>query len=336
MHTRLRHIISLAAAGLFGWLTVRDVAWDDLALGFASIPLWVPVAALIALILGYATRILRWWQMLRLFRPTLNYGAVVGPFVAAFALNNVAPLRTGDVVRVFAFCDRLGVRPAQVAGTVIVERVLDLLALIAFLTAGLTLLDLDDIGPELRGLVVGTLITSFIATVAVMLAPRAMAKLALRINRLRSIRQSEFARKIMRFGIRTLHAISAIMTPHMTVRLIPLSLLTWAFEGALFYAVAVGLGMQSVGGAWLALPTATLMTLIPGTPGHVGTFDFGAKLGFMAFNAGPAQATLAALIIHAAIWLPITLVGALWLARVWGGSALGRARQASFGAGFKQ
>ena len=55
------------------------------------------------------------------------------------------------------------------------------------------------------------------------------------------------------------------------------------------------------------------MTMVPGTPGHVGTFDFGAKLGYVSLGMTPETATVAAIIVHAMIWLPITAAGGFWL-----------------------
>jgi uncharacterized membrane protein YbhN (UPF0104 family) len=64
-------------------------------------------------------------------------------------------------------------------------------------------------------------------------------------------------------------------------------------------------------GAYFAMATGTLATIIPSTPGYVGTFDLLTRLGFQAFAAPAVGATAVALSVHVLLWLPITLAGVL-------------------------
>jgi uncharacterized membrane protein YbhN (UPF0104 family) len=60
---------------------------------------------------------------------------------------------------------------------------------------------------------------------------------------------------------------------------------------------------------WLSLGAATLATLLPSSPGYVGTFDYFATLGFTAYGASAALATAVALLTHVLLWLPVTVAG---------------------------
>jgi uncharacterized membrane protein YbhN (UPF0104 family) len=64
---------------------------------------------------------------------------------------------------------------------------------------------------------------------------------------------------------------------------------------------------------WLALPVGTLATLIPSTPGYVGTFDYFTVKAMTELGNTTAAATAYALLVHALLWLPPTLVGGLYL-----------------------
>jgi hypothetical protein len=58
-----------------------------------------------------------------------------------------------------------------------------------------------------------------------------------------------------------------------------------------------------------------LATTIPSAPGYVGTFD---APGIAVLEAYGVSAPIAAgytLVLHAALWLPITVVGAIYMAR---------------------
>jgi uncharacterized membrane protein YbhN (UPF0104 family) len=65
--------------------------------------------------------------------------------------------------------------------------------------------------------------------------------------------------------------------------------------------------------AWLALPVGTLATLIPSAPGYAGTFDFFTAQAMALLGNPIAAATAYALLVHALLWLPATLVGGVLL-----------------------
>ena len=68
---------------------------------------------------------------------------------------------------------------------------------------------------------------------------------------------------------------------------------------------------------WLAMSVATLGTLIPSSPGHIGTFDFFALEAVIAYGAQRDLAAAFALLVHVILWLPITLAGGLYILLWW-------------------
>jgi uncharacterized membrane protein YbhN (UPF0104 family) len=60
---------------------------------------------------------------------------------------------------------------------------------------------------------------------------------------------------------------------------------------------------------------ANLFTTIPAAPGNVGTFDLPGIAVLEAYGISQAVATSYTLTLHAALWLPITLVGFYFMAR---------------------
>ena len=89
--------------------------------------------------------------MLRRFSPDVAYGASFSVFLASIALNNVLPLRAGDMARSFAFRDQLQVAPSQIAATLLLERLLDLMSLLTLFIVGLMLLPVEN--PDLDALI---------------------------------------------------------------------------------------------------------------------------------------------------------------------------------------
>ena len=133
----LKLLIGLAASAGFVWLLAREVDLDALGGVFAGLPVSTVLLALAFLATGWAVRIVRWWWMLRALEPTLPLGACAGPFLAGMAVNNVAPFRAGDALRVLGFRRQLRAPAMAVAGTLVVERVLDVAVLTGILFLGL-------------------------------------------------------------------------------------------------------------------------------------------------------------------------------------------------------
>ena len=69
--------------------------------------------------------------MLRGGAPALAWLHTGRIFLLGTAVNNVLPLRAGDVFRMFAFRNQPGLEPSRIGGTLIAERLLDLVALLA-------------------------------------------------------------------------------------------------------------------------------------------------------------------------------------------------------------
>jgi uncharacterized membrane protein YbhN (UPF0104 family) len=59
------------------------------------------------------------------------------------------------------------------------------------------------------------------------------------------------------------------------------------------------------------LGAATLATLLPSSPGYVGTFDYFATLGLTAYGALPSTAAAFAFLTHLMLWIPVTVAGFL-------------------------
>ncbi|KPK48900.1 MAG: hypothetical protein AMS22_14540, partial [Thiotrichales bacterium SG8_50] len=57
----------------------------------------------------------------------------------------------------------------------------------------------------------------------------------------------------------------------------------------------------------------TLATLIPSSPGYVGTFDYFAAQGIAAYGAAPEVSVAFALTVHAVLWAPLTAAGLVYL-----------------------
>jgi hypothetical protein len=304
-----------AAAGLlvtaaFLWLLLRNVDFRGLAGAFADLPgPWLLLAAAF-LAAGYAVRIVRWWWMLRALDPTLPLSACVGPFLGSIAVNNTVPFRAGDALRVVAFREQLQAPPLRVLGTLVLERLLDVVVLLAFFFAGVLGLPPGAFPGRFISAAAWLAGGSLVAVSALILLGPWVPVLVRALASRPGLVARGWSEPIHRFGMTLADALNLLRAPARLATLLGLSVLTWMLEGAVFATVARCFATGATeAGPWFALATATLATSLPSSPGYVGTFDYFAVLGLMAYGATREAAVAFALTVHAVLWLPLTALG---------------------------
>jgi uncharacterized protein (TIRG00374 family) len=263
------------------------------------------------LALDYLARIARWWTLLRAAGSSVSYRSCCRPFLGSIALNNLLPFRAGDALRVMGFRDALDAPAMRVLGTVVVERLLDLLSLLAIFFIGLAAA--QGVPPlVVRGTKwLGAVLIGSAVLVVWLANPlqRLLERLLLSDRFGRADRNSRLVEHIGHL----LAALGVLRRPRLASQLIALSMIAWACEGAVFATIGTALGVSTMAAPWFALSTGTLGTLLPSSPGYVGSFDYLASLGLTAYGADAHTAALFAMCVHLVLWLPLTLIGCLYL-----------------------
>lgn len=310
---QIRLIIGLAVTTVFAYLLLRHVKLDELAGAATQINRTTLLICSGFLVLEYGSRVVRWWLMLRACEPDIPLRACIWPLLVSVAINNVAPLRAGDAFRVISFRKRLRTPVMQILGTLIVERLFDVTILLLFLLAGLATLN-DARTPSFYGHVAAFLAcATLLCWVAFLTAGHWLHGLVLWTCRSRPLAARGWDRAAEQHVLQFITALAPIRQPRHAMQLLTISGAVWSFNGATFAAIAQGIGYDgSFFGPWFSLATATLSTFIPSSPGHVGTFDYFAMSGLMAYGASRAMATLFALLVHGVLWVPTTAAGAIY------------------------
>lgn len=310
---RLRLALGLAITALFLWLLARGLDLRALGQAFAELSLPPLLAALGCMAAATVLRIARWWMLLRSLEPSLPLTACVRPFLAGVAVNNVLPFRAGDALRVLGFRRQLRSPAMRVLGTVIIERVLDVLVVSGIFFLGVMGLPQGAMPP---GFVAAAAWLAGVAVVAILVCILFLPlwqRLQGRLPGRRLWAGRPWTETAARHGANLSGALSLARSAPRLAALLAGSAMIWACEGAAFMVVAAALqaGVAPLG-PWLSLSAGNLATAIPSAPGYIGTFDYFAAQGLMAYQAAPEVAAALALTIHA-LWIPLTVVGLLCL-----------------------
>jgi len=311
-----RLLLGFTLAAIFLYLAFGQLEWGSIGAAVSSARRGPLLLALVFLIFGFWTRITRWWWMLRVFEPELPLGNCIRPFLISMAVNNTLPFRAGDVFRTVGFRDELRSPAMRVLGTLVVERLLDLLVLLAFFFIGfigLSSVAVNQLPPLFVNATITIAAACLIGLLTLLLLPHQVQKVFRWSYRRwlgHNAAASTQARLQQLFG-----ALSLLRSPKLSLQLLALTIIAWTFEGGVFAAVAWSLQADSAPlGPWFSLALGTLATLIPSSPGYVGTFDYFTMLGLISYGCDRETAAVFTLLVHLFLWVPVTLVGAIFLA----------------------
>jgi hypothetical protein len=230
--------------------------------------------------------------------------------VVGYMGNNVLPARSGDVLRAFLLAPLARTRKRHVLGTVVAERLLDAAALVlVFGVVGYGLLR-EDI-PGGRPVVLVALALAVLAAAGVLFALAARRRNALR--RLRD-------------AVRPLSTPTRALASTHGVMLFVLSVALWTLEASVYLTVGRAAGIElGLLEALYVVALTNLFALVPAAPGYVGTFDAGVLFALDSLGATGSQALSYLVLARFVLFVPITLVGFVFLVTRYGGWARLRA-----------
>jgi uncharacterized protein (TIRG00374 family) len=272
---------------------------------------WVLVGAAFSTT-DLAFRGLRWQRLVRPLA-AVSYPAMFGYLLIGYAANNVLPARLGELVRSHYLGDREGVSRASALGTVVVERVVDLVAVVAIATTALLVL-------SVRGVLAGAvLIGAGIA--GLFLVVLGLAIVAHRLpgaDRIAAVLQRW--PRLGELGRSLQGGLSVAAQPRTVVEALLASAAAWTCAILALAAMGQALGLQlSMGAAALITSGVALAGAIPAAPSNIGTFEAAAVAAGTTVGLAPESALALGVLSHAMILLVTSIGGGISFARIgWG------------------
>ena len=260
---------------------------------------------------GIWLRAIRWRLLMAPFAdvPTVRLFKVI---LTGLAVNNILPLRLGEIVRTYLLKQSHDVPIASSLATVLIERVLDLFALCGLMTLVLIAVPLDGVILALAGTSATITAAGIIGLLVILIVPRRFVDrlfelgiaLADRLHR----RLGNLARSIVD-GLRVLEDGRTLLA------IVPLSILCWLAELGLYVCLMLSLGFNvGVLGLMAGMVIANFVTILPSAPGYVGTFDlFLAQTLENSFAVPEATAAAFTILAHTVLLVPVVIGGLLIL-----------------------
>lgn len=262
----------------------------------------------------------RWHYLLRPLKavPTRTMFPIVA---IGYMGNNVYPARAGEVLRAVILKRKEGVAVSASLATIIVERIFDGVVMLAFIFVNLG--ELAEIGGGLVAglsiqqiafwgslLFVGALLAFLLAAMFPSASQRLLSWLTARLV------PERFRARVLEVGNRFLGGLEALRSPIEVLMVFISSLVIWLLETGKYWFVMHAFNFEvSFFALMLMNGVVNLATTIPSAPGYIGTFDAPGIAILEAYGVPKEVATSYTFVLHIALWLPITLLGAYYLAR---------------------
>lgn len=293
------------------YLALRGVDLDEArdALRESNLLWLAPAGAVLAAALGL--RALRWWSLFEAdHRPSLR--AVTRALFVGLFFNSILPARAGEVARVISLHRRTGTPRAETLGTVFVERLFDVLALLVLLFASYPLLpEIDWLRKAAlfgAAVVVGA---SVLVYVIVRYEERAIHVL---LSPLRRLPVAGLAERLEHAAVNATRGLVALRNPRVALQAMALTLASWLVLALSCWVLlaAFSLDLPLVAGL-LVLVTINLSMILPSGPAALGVFEAATILALQAFDVPRSEALSYALVLHLLNLVPFLAVGAALL-----------------------
>jgi uncharacterized protein (TIRG00374 family) len=268
--------------------------------------IWL-VPALVAYFVGVGVRSVRWHYLLRTVQdiPPRRIFPVV---TIGFMANNVLPFRAGEVVRAYALSARYQVRKSAALATIAIERIFDGLTMLLFmLVASLSIALTSD----LRWVAFSASVLFPLLTLTLVLFVFAPGLREWAIDLSVRLLPGRAGSRVEQMAHSFFEGLG-ILKRRQDLALVALtSLLAWLLEASMYLLIAQGFDLDVAPLAILMVTAvANLATLIPSSPGYVGPFEYGVQLVLVGALSIESELALSyAIVVHAALYFPVTILG---------------------------
>lgn len=315
-HFWLGVLISL----IFIWLALRGLRLDEFWGAVQEANYWWLLPGIAIYFVGMWVRAWRWHYLLKPIKeiPTNRMFPIT---TIGYMGNNVYPARAGEVLRAVVLKRKEAVSVSASLATIIVERIFDGVVMLAFVFINLPELakltsSSGFVGNIQQVAVLGTAV--FLGALGIFLLAAMFPPLTARAGLwlIEHLMPKRLHTKMIGLMNRFLDGLASLRSPVNVLMVFLTSVIIWLLETGKYWFVMHAFDFNvSFFALMLMNGIVNLATTIPSAPGYIGTFDAPGIAVLTAYGVNQATAAGYTLVLHVALWLPITLLGAYFLAR---------------------
>jgi uncharacterized protein (TIRG00374 family) len=304
----------------FIWFSLRGLRLGEFWNVVKSANYWWILPGIAVYFVGVWVRAWRWHYLLKPIKeiPTQTMFPVT---TIGYMGNNIYPARAGEVLRAVILKRREGVPVSASLATIIVERIFDGVVMLAFVFINLPELakltgESGFVGNIQQVAIYGT--AAFVAALVIFLLAAMFPTFTLKVGDWFIVKliPERLREKVSGIMHKFLDGLASLRSPLNILMVFVTSVIIWLFETMKYWFVMHTFNFSvSFFALMLMNGIVNLATTIPSAPGYIGTFDAPGIAVLGAYGVDQATAAGYTLTLHAALWIPITLLGAYYLTR---------------------
>jgi uncharacterized protein (TIRG00374 family) len=294
-------IVSLLAL----WLVLRWAGWSTLAGTFADLHLGMVGLSIALYLISMAARTLAWRVMLG---ETLPFWTVLGALNEGYLLNNLLPLRLGEIGRAVLVGKKPGMTIPGALSSIMVERLFDVaLALALFVGLLPYAAGLEGVGQN-SIFAVAFLIMAILMVSVAWWKPEWMDRFLGRFpggERMWVPLWSRFRQGLV--GLRSARRFALSLLFMLT---------SWILAGfEYWFMLKAVIPEAQLLWAYFMLTVTLIGVAVPSLPGYIGVFEAAGVIALSVFDVPAGQALVATLLIHAMVFIVASSIGIVALLR---------------------
>lgn len=229
-----------------------------------------------------------------------------------YLANNIFPARAGEFVRAHALGNRCNISKSTVLATIFVERLVDLLVLMLLLVIFSAIYPLPG-WLKHAGLIVG-LISVIILVFLFTASYRGDWILEKLIRRFTFLPQ-KILKRIEDLCIKFFNGLKGLRDKRRFLSFTAYTIFIWLLESVMVWLVSQAFSLQlSIAQALFIIVAVGLGTMIPSSPGYIGTYEFFAINALATIGIHDSSALGFTLTLHILLLLGTSIIGGLCLA----------------------
>ncbi len=312
--------LGVLISALLMWLALRGLRLGDVWQALKGANYWWLLPGVGVYFLAVWARAWRWHYLLRPVKEVPT-GSIFPLVAIGYMGNNIYPARAGELLRAFLLRRRDGIPVSASLATIVVERAFDGVVMLAFVFLNLPelarLTEDSGFAGSIRSLALwgaAAFLVAVLIFLLIALFPQPTLKLI--EGAASRVIPDRFRSRTLVWAERFLGGLASLRSPGDVGMVLATSLVIWLFETGKYWFVMQAFPFTvSFFALMLMNGIVNLATTIPSAPGYIGTFDAPGIAVLEAYMVPGALAAGYTLVLHAALWLPITLLGAYYMAR---------------------
>ncbi len=289
-------------------------------LGRARYLYLLPVVAI--LYGNMALRAARWDFLLRPIKK-VPFSTLIGSTFIGFMANNLLPARMGDVLRGYIMGKVERISKTSSFATIVVEKLFDAVTVLGFLMVlFVTVKNMQTYPGFKKALKVGGYVSFaiFAVTLSVLFFIKNYFEQFVKVIAWALTPFSKLASGWSERGVQHLHSfreglLSAERWDYLFAAFL-FSFLTWGTYALAIHITCLAFRVTPpISASFLAMVAICLGTVIPFTPGYIGTYHAAVTYSLLLYRVPLEKAVGISLVFHASYFLPTTLMGFFYLWR---------------------